>query len=387
MARWVRSCFGFFFVCLAVGVERGDAQDGTVKVNGDVYTNLGEDAMLKCRVETEELIVQVTWQKERHPQPENFLTKKPGDPPAFLNDFGRRVKFIGEEDTNGSIKIPNVTLSDESIYICIFTVYPSGPLEKKISLIVNVPPLPSMNPAPALLINTSESTIATCTAANSKPRGKISWQTSPFHHSVETRTSLHENGTETVQSELRMVPRKELNQLEVHCLVQHVSWTHPVQISYKISVLYPPSVRVLASKLNEDNLDLVCEADANPEATSFNWTKDDGPVPISVTLKEDHHLQVSKPNTEISGLYVCEASNEFGNDSGSLHLEIIQSYQRCYLAPAIIVPFIIGGLVMTIVLWFRWKRRSENWESQKTEIQEKQAYRVPDHKENDTQHV
>uniref|UniRef100_M3XJK0 Ig-like domain-containing protein n=1 Tax=Latimeria chalumnae TaxID=7897 RepID=M3XJK0_LATCH len=225
----------------------------TVDVNGDVYANLGEDVLLKCRLETEDQTVQLTWQKQRLPQNENFLTQTPGSPPKYLNDFAKRVKLVGDGNTNGSIIITDVTLFDEDTYICIFTVFPGGPVEKTISLKIRAPPAVSIEPSPdPPEIGSAETLIATCIAAIGRPGAKVIWQTRPFTCSVKESRSTYHNGTETVQSKLLMVPRREIHGQEVNCTVEHPSFMSPAKVPYRISVYCTSAVEIrLHEHVNE----------------------------------------------------------------------------------------------------------------------------------------
>ncbi|XP_066563147.1 nectin-1 isoform X3 [Amia ocellicauda] len=117
---------------------------GISVLNGGVTATVGEDTSLTCRlVDTEESISQISWQRKigLSSEPENFLTFDPDTGPNAVGDFGKRVEFIGNVmRLDGSISIPNPLLSDEGTYICIFTVFPSGPYKHNIRLTVNDPP-------------------------------------------------------------------------------------------------------------------------------------------------------------------------------------------------------------------------------------------------------
>ncbi|OCT93664.1 hypothetical protein XELAEV_18011339mg [Xenopus laevis] len=105
-----------------------------VITDGKVNAKLGSDIKLFCKVKTLELISQVTWQRKLSPNNENFLTYSKGEEPLHLTPFGERVRFLGNGDLGGSILIPNVTLTDEGTYLCIYTTFPSGTNEGKIQL-------------------------------------------------------------------------------------------------------------------------------------------------------------------------------------------------------------------------------------------------------------
>uniref|UniRef100_A0A3B3R0X1 Ig-like domain-containing protein n=1 Tax=Paramormyrops kingsleyae TaxID=1676925 RepID=A0A3B3R0X1_9TELE len=110
-------------------------------VNGPVSVTEGGSANLSCRLtETDEDLEQVTWQKRTRGIPENhnFLVILPPRDVRNINGLGNRARFIGNLTMKtGSIQILNVSLHDEGVYTCIFTVFPSGPHQAETRLTVH----------------------------------------------------------------------------------------------------------------------------------------------------------------------------------------------------------------------------------------------------------
>uniref|UniRef100_H2ZZM1 Ig-like domain-containing protein n=1 Tax=Latimeria chalumnae TaxID=7897 RepID=H2ZZM1_LATCH len=289
--------------------------------NEHICANLWEDTTLTCTVNTKEIVAQVTWQRKREPQNENFLTYFPGKEANHLNDFGRRVKFIGGGMTDGSIIIPYVTLADEDVYICIFTLFPSGPLEEEIVLEVSVPPITyaDSNPNPPV-VGSDKATVAICTAVNGKPGAMISWQTS-LNYTTDEKRTRHKNGTETMESQLQMIPRMEIHQQNVYCVVQHCTLKTPAIVPVMLNIYYPPSVTMYVVQKDNGNLELICADNANPPATNkCAWFRDNAPIPASISVTENGHLNIVDLNSNINGLYWCDAMNPYGKSSGVLYL-------------------------------------------------------------------
>ncbi|XP_056906051.1 nectin-4-like isoform X3 [Takifugu flavidus] len=113
-------------------------------VGRDVSVIQGETGVLLCNViDTDDSVAQISWERRTrgHPQDSEFVTITPEFGLKVINGDGDRVKFIGNiDDKNGSLELSGITLMDEGIYTCAFTLYPSGIPEKKISLNVFVPP-------------------------------------------------------------------------------------------------------------------------------------------------------------------------------------------------------------------------------------------------------
>lgn len=106
-------------------------------MDGDVNVTMGEDAVLQCKLtDTSDEVTQITWQRKNSAHEDNFLIYESESGAKPLNEFGKRVQFIGDGDKNANIILQNTILSDEGGYVCIFTVFPSGPYSTDIQLTV-----------------------------------------------------------------------------------------------------------------------------------------------------------------------------------------------------------------------------------------------------------
>uniref|UniRef100_A0A3Q3Q5F5 Ig-like domain-containing protein n=1 Tax=Monopterus albus TaxID=43700 RepID=A0A3Q3Q5F5_MONAL len=98
----------------------------------------GGTVTLPCKlIDTTEDITQISWQRKTRgkPQNDNFFTILPKNGPQFVNGKDDRFKFIGSiKDNNGTLQISDVTLLDEGVYTCIFTLFPSGNHKREILL-------------------------------------------------------------------------------------------------------------------------------------------------------------------------------------------------------------------------------------------------------------
>lgn len=100
----------------------------------------GQHADLTCQLsDTQEDLTQISWQKKTREYNfnHNFYIITPTHGPSPVNGRQDRVSFIGDVAVLvGSIRLENVSLSDEGVYTCIFTVFPSGPQTTEIHLSV-----------------------------------------------------------------------------------------------------------------------------------------------------------------------------------------------------------------------------------------------------------
>lgn len=104
---------------------------------------IGATATLPCAlIDSTEPLSQISWQRKTKGKPvtDNFFTVTENGAYAVnganaVNGDKNRLKFIGNFSVlNGSLQISNVTLFDEGIYSCIFTLFPSGNHKTEIPL-------------------------------------------------------------------------------------------------------------------------------------------------------------------------------------------------------------------------------------------------------------
>nr|XP_023684280.1 nectin-3-like protein isoform X3 [Paramormyrops kingsleyae] len=213
-------------------------------VNGPVSVTEGGSANLSCRLtETDEDLEQVTWQKRTRgiPDNHNFLVILPPRDVRNVNGLGNRARFIGNLTMKtGSIQILNVSLHDEGVYTCIFTVFPSGPHQTETRLTVHVRPVVTVTPAAPLVVGGESGILATCIAANGHPAAGVSWRTDQLDGPTEIQNNATQNpnGTTTVRSYLLVTPTRSMNGREVQCVVNHTALEHEEIVPYRISLHY-----------------------------------------------------------------------------------------------------------------------------------------------------
>ncbi|TRZ00056.1 hypothetical protein DNTS_028881 [Danionella cerebrum] len=150
--------------------------------------------------------------------------------------------------------------------------------------------------------------VARCEAAQGKPEATISWITTlsgRYNH-----TSVHESdGTVTVKSEYRMIPKPDDNGKEI---------------------TYPPSVTIDGYDSNwfmgRTDAFLICQADANPEPTEITWNAASGQLPPSVQV-DKNRLVVRKVDETVNTTFICEAKNRLGSGKKELVALVIGDSQ------------------------------------------------------------
>ncbi|XP_026151426.1 nectin-3-like protein [Mastacembelus armatus] len=250
---------------IALGFSLSRVTDVLRVIGGNVTVVQGGTVILPCKLtDTTEDLNQISWQRDtrRKPQTDNFYTIQKDDAPHFVNGEDNRFKFIGSiKDKNGSLQLSNVTLLDEGIYRCIFTLFPSGNHKTEMHLNVLVPPVISVTDNQPILGN-EEVSLATCTAAGSKPPAEIKWVTDAVTEKVKVQTNSTEeaDGTTTTVSSLIGVPTREINHT-VQCVVTSPALSKQETLLFIIQVYYQQS---LAMRLH-----IISPSDDSPEAALF----------------------------------------------------------------------------------------------------------------------
>lgn len=84
-----------------------------------------------------------------------------------------------------------------------------------------------------------------------------------------------------------------------------------------------------------------CIVNGNP-LPSIKWFKDGNEVRadgVEVVLSSDHQtLSLLKPEAEDAGSYMCIASNEIGEESKAVNLDVLG--KNCFLYDKVLVEFI-----------------------------------------------
>uniref|UniRef100_A0A3B4CI93 Ig-like domain-containing protein n=2 Tax=Pygocentrus nattereri TaxID=42514 RepID=A0A3B4CI93_PYGNA len=314
---------------------------------------VGDNARMFCQLlETNEKLTRITWQKRTRETltNKNFFVITPEGKTENINGLGDRAEFIGNtQEIIGSILLKNVLSLDEGVYTCIFNIFPSGPFETEIHLNVQVPPVVGVTTDVIPVVGESEVTLATCTAAKAQPAADVSWHLGALSHSVkvQTKVSADPEGFFTVKSYLISVASKDLNQQKVQCLVNHISLNEELILDHTLVIHYPPEIVYIRSvNVSATCQVFQCVADANPQPT-FTWSRENKHLSSRVDADRLMILLTSDSN----GLYVCSASNQYGNGTGTLYVQV---FRECTTVCWILFIGILLLLGFTAI-YFVWK--------------------------------
>ncbi|XP_067874536.1 nectin-1-like isoform X2 [Heterodontus francisci] len=292
-----------------------------IKVDSSVTGNAGEELMLPCHFinnDSNLTVVQVTWLKKAEAENENLAVYNPHFGTSYPATTGR-ITFNNANSQNCTLAINPLELDDEGLYSCEVNVFPTGKQESQTNLTVLAKPMNGAVAVPAEA-GLSETSIASCTAANGKPAAVVTWIAKVAGKVTSTRIE-NPNRTVTVISQYRIVPTRKDNGENVTCVVSHKALSDRVSLPVTLSVRYPPEVTITGYDgnwhLNRRKVNLRCIVEANPPATSYRWTMTTGPVPENARV-EGNHLFIRQVDYSVNGTWVCEATNAVGKGKGEI---------------------------------------------------------------------
>lgn len=305
-------------------------------------------------------ISQVTWQKLVNGTKQNVAIANPTLGVSVAPPFRERVRFknAGVRRRSPSLEDTTITFSslrllDDATYICEYTTFPAGNRENTVNLTVLTRPTSKVSLSTPTLVarsSTMKTPVATCILANGKPAGTIRWDTR-VPGEARTQEMRNDDGTVTVQSDYILVPSREMHEERLTCITSYNGEIYSDSVT--LDVQYEPDVVVEGYDgnwyLNREDVQLTCQADANPPVSLFQWKLLNGSIPESIEVR-DNILVFRGPITyELAGTYVCDATNSIGTQSVSVEVNIAEK-PRPLVAPGDIINVVClllaGGLTL-----------------------------------------
>ncbi|KAJ7404050.1 Nectin-3 [Pitangus sulphuratus] len=307
------------------GLEFGSALAGPV-VDPHVTAVWGKKVALKCIIDVNETITQVSWEKIYGKSSQTIAVHHPEYGISVQGEYQGRVAFKNYSLTDATIILKNVSFSDAGEYICKAVTFPLGNTQSTTTVTVLVEPVVSLTKGPNPLIDGANRTIAaTCTAATGKPAAQIDWEGGLGE--MESTSTLFPNETVTVVSQYVIIPTRFARGRHITCVVRHPALEKEIRYPYVLDIQYAPEVSVTGYDGNwfigRGNVQLKCNADANPLPMEFMWTRLDGQWPEGL-LSVNNTLQFSSPLTyNYTGTYICKVTNSLGQRSDQKTIYIL----------------------------------------------------------------
>ncbi|XP_061633350.1 igLON family member 5 isoform X1 [Phyllopteryx taeniolatus] len=273
------------------GVEFGHLPDNITVLEGESVT-------LRCRIDEE--VTHKAWLNRS-----NILFT--GTDKWSLD---KRVTLVNSNNSDFSVHIDKVQVSDEGPYTCTFQAN-NKPRIAHVYLIVQVPAR-IVNISTDVSVNEGENVNLFCLAVG-RPEPTVTWK--------DQKYGLVSEG------EFLDITEIKRQQAEDYECITHNGVAPPDQRKVKVTVNYPPTItdmKNLPAHLGKPAV-LRCEAMAVPSA-SFEWYRDDHRA-----MESDNTLRIKNEKTRSLlfftnvtekhfGNYTCFATNRLGTSNASMLL-------------------------------------------------------------------
>ncbi|XP_061734512.1 nectin-1-like isoform X2 [Nerophis ophidion] len=187
-------------------------------------------------------------------------------------------------------------------------------------------------------------TVATCVSANGKPPSVIKWDTR-LKGEATFQETRNQNGTVTVRSNYVLLPGRETHKQKLTCIVTYRN--ERFSDSVVLNVQHEPQVKIEGFDsnwyLNRQNVQLTCQADANPPVTVYQWKLLNGSLPSNVEIRNNSLFFKGPVTYDLAGTYVCHATNGIGTRSSMVDVNITEKPMP--RGPPGGVIGILGGIV------------------------------------------
>ncbi|XP_034468115.1 igLON family member 5 [Hippoglossus hippoglossus] len=287
---------GVILVLLSKGSSLHGAEFGHLPDNITVLE--GESVILRCRINEE--VTHKAWLNRS-----NILFA--GKDKWSLD---KRVTMVNSNDSDFSINIVNVQVTDEGPYTCTFQAN-NKPHIAHVYLIVQVPAR-IVNISKNVSVNEGENVNLHCLAVG-RPEPTVTWK--------DQKYGLVSEG------EFLDITEIKRQQAEDYECITNNGVAPPDQRKVKVTVNYPPMITDMKNMPAHSGKTAIlrCEAMAVPPA-SFEWYRDDHrPVESDNTLRIKNEktrslLLFTNVTEKHFGNYTCFASNRLGASNASMLL-------------------------------------------------------------------
>ncbi|KAF3827582.1 hypothetical protein GH733_003068, partial [Mirounga leonina] len=288
---------------------------GPIIVEPHVTAVWGKNVSLKCLIEVNETITQISWEKIHGKSSQTVAVHHPQYGFSVQGEYQGRVLFKNYSLNDATITLHNIGFSDSGKYICKAVTFPLGNAQSSTTVTVLVEPTVSLIKGPDSLIDGGNETVAAiCIAATGKPVAHIDWEGDLGE--MESTTTSFPNETATVVSQYKLFPTRFARGRRITCVVKHPALEKDIRYSFILDIQYAPEVSVTGYDGNwfvgRKGVNLKCNADANPPPFKSVL---DGQWPDGL-LASDNTLHFVHPLTfNYSGVYVCKVTNSLGQRS------------------------------------------------------------------------
>ncbi|XP_025062004.1 nectin-3-like, partial [Alligator sinensis] len=146
-------------------------------VDPHVMAVWGKNVTLKCIININDTITQISWEKMHGKSAQTIVVHHPEYGFSVQGKYHERVAFKNSSSSDITINLNNVSFSDAGKYVCKAVTFPLGNAESITTITVIVEPTVSFTKGPTPLIDGKNWTVAAMRiAATGKPAADINWE-------------------------------------------------------------------------------------------------------------------------------------------------------------------------------------------------------------------
>ncbi|XP_037124908.1 nectin-3-like protein isoform X2 [Syngnathus acus] len=326
-----------------------------VVVPPSVSAVLGKNLTLECRVDvaTNLTLTQSSWERRLPSGSVTVAVYNPSYGISISREFIHRLYFRSPSSHDATIVLENVGFADMGLYTCKVATFPLGNTQASTTVSVLVEPKVYVSAGSTALIDGSnETAVATCIAERARPPAEVSWESNLFGQS-EVQLFDDVNGTTTTQVRYLWQPTRHIQGHTLTCVVRHPALLNDFRVPYQLNVQFAPDISVVGYDgdwyVGRDNVQMTCEANANPPARHFRWIRLDGEMPEGVEVLNSTLLFLRPLQRNDSGVYRCEVANDINLRSRDVRI-LIQEKSQAIRSNSLAVAGAVIGAVLALFL-------------------------------------
>ncbi|XP_041128045.1 nectin-3-like protein isoform X2 [Polyodon spathula] len=323
-----------------------------VIVDPHITAILGKKIELMCVVHVQEALTQISWEKVHNGSTQTLAVFNPTYGISIPDEYQDKLSFKTPSENDATLVLEEVSFTDAGEYTCKVVTFPYGNTQASTTVTVMVEPKISVSRgSDPLMDGGNETVVAVCTAENGKPAAEITWVSEVFGEPVQTLID-EPNDCVTVENRYNWKPTRFAQGKQLTCVIRHPALESEIRIPFTLDVLHAPEVAITGYDDNwfvgRENVQLKCNAAANPGATQYSWSRLNGELPAGLRIANNTLIFGRPLDHNDSGTYQCEVTNDIGSRTNTRNIYILDTPSK--QTSSVAVAGAVIGAVLALFL-------------------------------------
>ncbi|XP_041128044.1 nectin-3-like isoform X1 [Polyodon spathula] len=319
-----------------------------VIVDPHITAILGKKIELMCVVHVQEALTQISWEKVHNGSTQTLAVFNPTYGISIPDEYQDKLSFKTPSENDATLVLEEVSFTDAGEYTCKVVTFPYGNTQASTTVTVMVEPKISVSRgSDPLMDGGNETVVAVCTAENGKPAAEITWVSEVFGEPVQTLID-EPNDCVTVENRYNWKPTRFAQGKQLTCVIRHPALESEIRIPFTLDVLHAPEVAITGYDDNwfvgRENVQLKCNAAANPGATQYSWSRLNGELPAGLRIANNTLIFGRPLDHNDSGTYQCEVTNDIGSRTNTRNIYILDPPPTTTTLPTTPLPHTTAGI-------------------------------------------